>query len=138
MGRKWVYGVSEPGRTMPEPMATVDYRMRKRALLRQLRRGLVSRIDVCDAHPELIRAAKHIGEPTRDECPICGCEGLRLVLYTYGKELKRANGWPRRSDELRELRGSVDQFRCYVVEVCLDCGWNHLVRAFDTGRRVAG
>jgi uncharacterized protein DUF5318 len=119
-------------------MATVDYRMRKRALLRQLRRGLVSRIDVCDAHPELIRAAKHIGEPTRDECPICGCEGLRLVLYTYGKELKRANGWPRRSDELRELRGSVDQFRCYVVEVCLDCGWNHLVRAFDTGRRVAG
>jgi Family of unknown function (DUF5318) len=119
-------------------MATVDYRMRKRALLRQLRRGLVSRIDVCDAHPELIRAAKHIGEQTRDECPVCDSEGLRLVLYTYGKELKRANGWPRRSAELRELRVSIDQFTCYVVEVCLDCGWNHLVRAFDTGRRVAG
>lgn len=119
-------------------MATVDYRLRKRALLRQLRRGLVSQIDVCDAHPELLRAAKHIGEPTRDECPICGREGLRLVLYTYGKELKRHNGWPRRSAELRELRENLDQVRCYVVEVCLDCSWNHLVRAFDTGRRVAG
>jgi len=119
-------------------MATIDYRMKKRALLRQLRRGLVSRIDVCDAHPELIRAARHIGERSREQCPVCGGEEMRLVLYTYGKELKRSNGWPRRSDELRELRGRLDQFSCYVVEVCLDCSWNHLIRSFDTGRRVAG
>lgn len=124
---------------MPGTMAaSIDYRMRKRALLRQLRRGLISRMDVCDAHPDLVRAAKHIGEQTREVCPVCESEGLRLVLYTYGKGLKRSNGWPRRSTELRQLRGSVDEFMCYVVEVCLECSWNHLVRSFSTGRRVAG
>lgn len=123
---------------MPPTMATIDYRMRKRALLRQLRRGLVSRADVCDAHPDLVRAARHIGEPTRDECPVCDAEGLRLVLYPYGKELKRSNGWPRRADELRKMRGQHDEFVCYVVEVCLECSWNHLVRSFVSGRRVAG
>lgn len=119
-------------------MSTVDYRMAKRALLTQVRYGLMSRIDVCDAHPELMRAAKHIGEKTADECPICGTKGLRLVLYTYGKQLKRANGRVRRRDDIRELRSQVDEFMCYIVEVCLDCSWNHLVRSFVTGRRVAG
>ena len=123
---------------MREPMATIDYRMKKRAILRQLRRGLVSHADVCDAHPDLIRAAKHIGERFREQCPVCGADEMRLVLYTYGKDLKRSSGWPRRSAELRELRSHVDQFRCYVVEVCLECSWNHLVRSFDTGRAVAG
>ena len=122
----------------PTVAATIDYRMSKRALLRQLHRGLVSRMDVCDAHPELVRAAKHIGERAREECPVCESEELRLVLYTYGKGLKRSNGWPRRSTELRELRQSVDEFMCYIVEVCLDCSWNYLVRSFATGRRVAG
>jgi hypothetical protein len=123
---------------MPHPMATIDYRMAKRATLRQLRSGMVSRIDVCDAHPELIRAARNIGEPTAERCPVCDNTELRLVLYTYGKDLKRHNGWPRRAKELRELRGQVNEFVCYVVEVCLDCSWNHLVRSFVTGRRVAG
>jgi hypothetical protein len=119
-------------------MATIDYRMAKRALLRQVRFGLLSRIDVCDAHPELMRAAKHIGEKTSEECPICGEPGLRLVLYTYGKALKRANGRVRRRAEIGELRSQVDEFVCYIVEVCLDCQWNHLVMSFETGRRVAG
>ena len=119
-------------------MATIDYRMAKRATLRQLRSGMVSRIDVCDAHPELIRAARNIGERYREPCPVCRNGELRLVLYTYGKDLKRHNGWPRRAAELRELRANVDQFVCYVVEVCLDCSWNHLVRSFVTGRRAAG
>ncbi len=119
-------------------MATIDYRMAKRATLRQLRTGMVSRIDVCDAHPELIRAARHIGERTSEECPVCSNRGLRLVLYTYGKDLKRHNGWPRRRSEIGALRGLVNEFVCYVVEVCLDCGWNHLVRSFVTGRRNAG
>jgi hypothetical protein len=123
---------------MPQPMATIDYRMAKRATLRQLRRGLVSRIDVCDAHPDLVRAAKHIGEVTREDCPVCSAPGLRLVIYPYGKGLKRSNGWPRRRTEIRDLRSQHDEFVCYIVEVCLDCSWNHLVRSFVTGREVAG
>ena len=43
-------------------LATVDYTLAKRALLRQMRTGLLSRADICDAHPELIRAAKNVGE----------------------------------------------------------------------------
>jgi len=119
-------------------MATIDYRLAKRAILRQLRRGLVSQIDVCDAHPDLVRAARNIGEKTSERCPVCGNRGLRLVLYPYGKELKRHNGWPKRRAEIGELRSRLDEFVCYVVEVCLDCSWNHLVQSFVTGRRVAG
>jgi hypothetical protein len=119
-------------------MATVDYRLARRALLRNLQVGLVSPYDVCDAHPELLRAARHIGEETPERCPICSHRGLRLVLYTYGKDLKRENGRVRRRQDIGELRERVGEFVCYVVEVCTDCNWNHLVRSFTAGRRVAG
>ncbi len=39
----------------------VDYRMARRALLREVRQGLRAVADVRDAHPELLRAAKWIG-----------------------------------------------------------------------------
>lgn len=119
-------------------MATIDYTLAKRAVLRALQTGMVSRLDVCDAHPELLRAAKHIGEAAEAECPVCDSEGLRLVLYAYGPDLKRGNGYARRSDELAELRRRTGEIVCYIVEVCPDCNWNHLVRSFATGRRHAG
>jgi uncharacterized protein DUF5318 len=119
-------------------MATIDYRMAKRAVLRDLRRGMLSRIDVCDAHPDLMRAAKHIGQETKEVCPVCDTKGLRLVVYTYGKDLKRSSGYPRPPAELRQLRQTVGEFVCYVVEVCMECSWNHLSRSFVTGRRHAG
>jgi hypothetical protein len=119
-------------------MPTVDYRMARRALLRDLETGLLSRIDVCDAHPELMRAARFIGEEARDACPICEQESLRLVLYTYGKELKgRENGRVRRPEDLPDLQRRFGEFACYVVEVCTECSWNHLVRSFITGRQHA-
>lgn len=128
-----------PRSTMTELMgAAVDYRMAKKALLHDVRRGRVSLFDVCDAHPELLRAARHIGQETSDECPICEKAQLRVVLYTYGKGLKRRNGSVSRAQDLRELRSQIDEFTCYVVEVCTQCNWNHLVRSFVTGRRHAG
>jgi hypothetical protein len=48
-----------------------DYRMAKRALVRQVTHGAVRVADVCDAHPELLRAARNIGTPTDRPCPIC-------------------------------------------------------------------
>ena len=122
----------------PTMGAAIDYRMAKKALLREVRRGRVSLFDVCDAHPELLRAARHIGTETSDVCPICEKAQLRVVLYTYGKSLKRRNGAVSRSQDLRELRSIFDEFTCYVVEVCTECNWNHLVRSFVTGRRHAG
>ena len=119
-------------------MSTVDYRMARRALLRNLRRGFVSRADVCDAHPELIRAARFIGEEVEDTCPVCEKERLKVVVYTYGKELRgRENGRVRRRADLAELKARVGEFSCYVVEVCNGCRWNHLVRSFQTGHRHA-
>lgn len=122
---------------MAGTMPTVDYRLARKALLRALRVGLVSQPDVCDAHPELMRAARHLGEETRKACPVCEQGGLRLVLYTYGKDLKRENGRVRRRAELGELRARVEEFVTYVVEVCMACRWNHLVQSITTGRRHA-
>jgi hypothetical protein len=120
-------------------MPTVDYRMARRALLRDLETGLRSKVDVCDAHPELMRAARFIGEESTEVCPICDHEGLRLLFYAYGKELKgRENGRVRRRAELADLRQRCGEVACYVVEVCTECSWNHLVRSFLTGYRHAG
>src|SRR5438094_623319 len=119
---------------MTELMATIDYRMAKKAILRDVRRGRVSMIDVCDAHPELLRAARHVGQQTSDVCPICEREQLKLVVYTYGKELKRGNGRVRRAQDLRDLRREVGEFVCYIVEARTSGSWNHLVRRGVTGR----
>lgn len=103
-----------------------------------LRRGVVAQHDVCDAHPDLLRAARHVGEPTDGICPVCGGGHVVHVSYVYGDGLKRANGrcisYP---GELDKLGASVDEFSCYVVEVCVDCSWNHLGRRELLGRRHA-
>ncbi len=129
----------------------IDYRMAKRALVREVSRGAVRVADVCDAHPELLRAARNIGTPSSRECPICSLaddradvprdesENLRLVTYVYGDDLKRKSGrvvWSR--GELDELAAAHQSFAAYVVECCLVCGWNHLVESFLLGRAHAG
>jgi hypothetical protein len=83
-----------------------------------------------------MRAGKNIGEAASDRCPICSHKSLRRVRYVYGDELRHNSGrvvypitW------LDELSRTHDQFTCYVVEVCVDCAWNHLLRSYLTGRR---
>lgn len=116
-----------------------DYALARRAVVRDYRRGAVTRLDVCDAHPELLRAARHIGEEAGGDCPICGGRQLRHVRYVYGDALKQANGRCIASPvELERLGAVVDEFACYVVEVCLDCRWNHLHRRYLLGRAHAG
>ncbi|MDQ3984984.1 MAG: DUF5318 domain-containing protein [Actinomycetota bacterium] len=118
---------------------TVDYTLARRSALASLRRGSLDTGDVCDAHPELMRAARNIGEDLDQVCPICSHDSLKWVRYVYGDELKRNNGrvvYP--TEWLSELATSHDQFTCYVVEVCIDCAWNHLVRSYLAGRRFNG
>jgi hypothetical protein len=129
----------------------IDYRMAKRALVRQVRRGAVRVADVCDAHPELLRAARNIGTPTDRPCPICDLADdradvprdesatLRLVTYVFGDDLRRKSGrvvWTR--EELGELAAQHRSFTAYRVECCLVCGWNHLADSFLLGRAHAG
>lgn len=117
----------------------IDYALARRAVLRDFRRGVLTRPDVCDAHPELLRAARNVGEPAVRNCPVCGCDNVRLVSYVYGDRLRHANGrCITNAAELEKLGETFDEFACYVVEVCLDCSWNHLDRRYLLGRRHAG
>ena len=114
---------------------SVDYKLARRSVLASLRRGTLSTAEVCDAHPELLRAGKNIGESVADPCPICSHETLRRVRYVFGEELKGNSGrvvYP--AEWLAELVRDHEQFTCYVVEVCVDCSWNHLVRSYVAGR----
>ncbi len=126
----------DPTRVPPRPSGpVVDYSLARRSVLLDLRRGALGTTEVCDAHPELLRAAKNIGEELEAVCPVCSHETLRSVRYVYGEELKRNNGrvvYP--AEWLMELVREHDQFTCYVVEVCIDCSWNHLIRAYVAGR----
>lgn len=130
----------DPTRMPPPPSGpSVDYRLARRAALASLRQGSLDTGDICDAHPELMRAAKNIGESCDVVCPVCSHESLKLVRYVYGSDLKRDNGRVVYPDEwLKEISNRYEQFTCYVVEVCVDCAWNHLVRAYQAGTKYGG
>jgi len=145
VGRVYHLPMSLSGRSFdptirpPKPSGpVVDYGLARRSVLVSLRRGVLDTTDVCDAHPELLRAAKHIGEERFEACPVCSHQTIRRVSYVFGDELKRNSGrvvYP--PEWLGELSRTHDHFTCYVVEVCIDCSWNHLVRAFSVGRRYS-
>jgi hypothetical protein len=104
----------------------VDYSLARRAVLIAYRSGQVSRLEICDAHPDLLRAARSMGEATKTNCPVCDSGRLVLVSYVFSDELpKRENGgvWPR--GDLAPLL-KFREVRLYTVEVCPDCSWNHL------------
>jgi hypothetical protein len=95
-----------------------------------MRTGLLGRSDICDAHPELMRAAKNVGENSRRDCPVCATTKLRLLAYVYGDGLRDQNGrvWP--LDVGLDMAADRPGAWCYVVEVCTECHWNHLSEAF--------
>ncbi len=115
---------------------TVDYTLARRSVLAAVRRGTLGTSDVCDAHPELLRAAHHVGEITSRACPVCGLEGLRLLAYVYADELKANNGRVWAIDKALAITAKSKGGACYVVEVCTWCSWNHLSEAFMA--RTAG
>ena len=117
-------------------LGSVDFTLAKRALLREFRVGLLSRFEICDAHPELLRAAKYVGAPASRTCPVCGRDRLKLLAYVYADDLRDNNG---RVWELKEALALAAAHRgghCYVVEVCTDCSWNHLSQAFTARSAV--
>jgi hypothetical protein len=112
----------------------IDYALQRRALLGDVACGRTSLAEACDAHPYLLLAAKHYGEPTPTPCPICDKRHQRHVHYAYGANLGKSAGQAKSRDELAQLAHTHDEFDVYVVEVCPDCGWNHLIRSFVLGR----
>lgn len=115
------------------PRDVVDYALQRRADLAALFAGRVSAYDACDAHPYLRLAARHYGEPSASPCPVCGHDSMRDVHYAYGDALGRSAGQAKSRAELPRMAAAYAEFTVYVVEVCADCGWNHLIRSFVLG-----
>ncbi len=112
----------------------IDYRLARRHLIAEHRRGRLARNDVCDAHPELMRAAREVGDQTRIDCPICEEDKLHLVSYVFGPRLPAFGRCITKRSELEAFSRRAGAYTCYVVEVCPTCGWNHLARTWSLGR----
>lgn len=109
----------------------IDYRMQRRAVLREVRGGMREPQDVRDAHPDLVRAGTHIGSDARDDCPLCDRDELRHVTYVFRDRDPRAQGG--RAVPRETLASQVDRYgdlAVYTVEVCLACHWHHLVESY--------
>lgn len=118
-------------RVPPSPTASeghVDYRLARASKLSEYRAGLIDRTEVCDAHPELKRAARQVGTPAPGACPICEATKLVHVTYVFGPRLPKHGRCISLRGELARLAKRAGTHVAYVVEVCQSCSWNHLVR----------
>jgi Family of unknown function (DUF5318) len=111
----------------------VDHALQRKALLAEVYSGRVGTMEVCDASPYLLRAAKFHGQPSKVTCPVCRKEPLTLVSWVYGDEIKHLAGSARTAEELTRMSTMFGEFRVYVVEVCRSCSWNHLVQSYVLG-----
>lgn len=116
----------------------INYALQRRNTLEALRRPqrTLSRQDVCDADPLLMRAAQHHGEESPDSCPVCDKARLVTLNYTFGDQLGQYSGRIKSSEELDEMEPQFGEFKVCVVEVCLECGWNHLIHSYLLGDGV--
>jgi hypothetical protein len=113
----------------------VDHRLARRMLINEVRRGRVPLEQVCDAHPELIRAAANVGTETSTCCPICEESDLRLVTYVFGPRIGPQGRCVSTAREMGELNSRPEELSAYVVEACVECRWHHLLRVLPIGGR---
>lgn len=101
-------------------------------LVNQVRLGRIALTEVCDAHPELIRAARNVGVETDTDCPICDESKLSIVTYVFGHRLPASGRCVTTAKEIRDLRRMLrvhgGELTAYVVEACPGCRWHHLLR----------
>src|SRR6187549_1677200 len=65
----------------------IDYRLARQSVLSEFRKGRLAKHEVCDAHPELVRAARECGDETSQLCPVCEETNVVLVSYVFGPRL---------------------------------------------------
>ncbi|MGC8464288.1 MAG: DUF5318 family protein [Acidimicrobiales bacterium] len=133
----FVPGVPRGAQTSPTG-GWVEYRLARNAVVSQFRKGRLSRLDVCDAHPELLRAARNVGAAAEEACPVCDAESMVDVTFVFGARLPAGGRCVASSAELARYHRRKDPVVCYVIEVCPQCAWNHLVRMYPAGAGVAG
>jgi len=119
------------------PSGHVDHRLARRHVVNEVKRGRLDRSDVCDAHPELLRAARGVGQVSDVVCPICEDATVRYLTYAFGHRMPAQGKLVETEKELARLDRGSAELQGYTVEACPDCGWNHLQRSFAIGRRPA-
>lgn len=122
---------SEP--EVPGREAAVEYRLLRNSVVRDVERGRLDREGVCDAHPELLRAARNIGRSSGESCPICHEAVTVEVTYVFGSRLPAGGRCPGSAVELKRLCSRAEPVLCYEVEVCPGCAWHHLARKYPAG-----
>jgi hypothetical protein len=113
----------------------VDHRLSRRHLINEYKRGRLRQDQVCDAHPELIRAARNLGSPASNACPICSAQELKLITYVFGPRLPSHGRCVSTAAELSKLNTRPDELTAYVVEACVGCRWHHLLRVLPVGSK---
>jgi hypothetical protein len=108
----------------------IDYRLARQSVLSEYKKGRIAQHEICDAHPELVRAARELGEPTRLTCPVCEDANVVLVTYVFGPRLPAFGRCISSKKELQAIAKRSGSFSAYVIEVCPACSWNHLARTF--------
>jgi len=117
--------------------AVVEFGLVRRALLAKVSAGELRVEDVCDAHPELLRAARNVGRATGETCPVCGDAELVEVTYVFGARLPSGGTCPTSRAELSKLERRELPVACYAVEACVSCHFHHLARRWAAGGRRA-
>jgi len=138
-----ITGVSAPAGNLPSVKknlrnttadgAVVEFGLVRHALLSKIANGSLRYEDVCDAHPELMRAAVNIGRKTGEMCPLCTDKELVEVTYVFGARLPAGGTCPLTRSELLKLERREEPVQCYTVEVCTDCKFHHLARKWSAG-----
>lgn len=127
-------GPGDPtGREALQRRRVVDFALRRRGVLADLREGVLALHEVCDADVYLLRAASFHGVVTETVCPVCRKENLTEVSWVFGDDLGSASGSARSADEIDQLALTHDGFTVHLVEVCRSCSWNHLVESYEVG-----
>jgi hypothetical protein len=124
-------------RTTTADGAVVEFGLVRHALLAKVAAGLLRYEDICDVHPELMRAAKNLGRKTGETCPVCSEVELVEVTYVFGARLPAGGTCPSTRAELLKLERREEPVQCYAVEVCVGCSFHHLVRKWSAGGRRA-
>lgn len=115
--------------------AVVEFGLVRSALLSRLEAGIIRREEICDAHPELLRAAKNLGRVSGETCPVCEEQELVEVTYVFGARLPAGGTCPTTRGELLKLERREEPVQCYAVEVCTACNFHHLARKWVAGGR---
>lgn len=116
----------------------IDYALQRRRTLQALHQSgrKLARMEMCDADPMLVRAAKHHGEASQVPCPVCASNELMNLQYVFGDQLGQYSGRIKRNTELEEMAHEYGEFKVVVVEVCLSCHWNHMILSYLLGDGV--